>query len=116
MFYVSAYFEARRGAYYDGLLAVSRDNDWTGWCRFFLEAIQSQAQDNLSKARGILALYEEMKRRVPEMTRSQYAWRPPQQERRLAAARCRCGAFCSRKYTVTAICAACSKVLGLRRE
>lgn len=75
MFYVSAYFEARRDAYYDGLLAVSRDDDWTGWCRFFLEAVRAQAEDNLAKAQGILALYEEMKRRVPEMTRSQYAIR-----------------------------------------
>lgn len=75
MFYVSAYFEARRDAYYDGLLAVSRDDDWIGWCRFFLEAIRSQAEDNLTKAQGILALHEDMKRRVPEMTRSQYAIR-----------------------------------------
>jgi Fic family protein len=73
MFYISAYFEARRDEYYDGLLAVSRDDDWTGWCRFFLEAIRVQAEDNLAKAQGILTLYEEMKRRVPEMTRSQYA-------------------------------------------
>jgi len=75
MFYISAYFEARRDAYYDGLLAVSRDDDWTGWCRFFLEAIRTQAEDNLTKAQGILALYEDMKRRIPEMTRSQYAIR-----------------------------------------
>lgn len=75
MFYISAYFEARRDAYYDALLAVSRDDDWTGWCTFFLGAVQSQAEDNLGKAQGILALYEEMKRRVPEMTRSQYAIR-----------------------------------------
>lgn len=75
MFYISAYFEARRDEYYDGLLAVSRDDDWTGWCRFFLEAIRVQAEDNLAKAQGILTLYEEMKRRVPEMTRSQYAIR-----------------------------------------
>lgn len=75
MFYISAYFEARRDLYYDGLLAVSRDGQWTGWCRFFLEAIQAQAEDNLAKASGILTLYEEMKRRLPEMTRSQYAIR-----------------------------------------
>jgi Fic family protein len=73
MFYISAYFEARRDEYYDGLLAVSRNDDWTEWCRFFLEAIRVQAEDNLAKAQGILTLYEEMKRRVPEMTRSQYA-------------------------------------------
>ena len=32
VFYISAYLEARRDAYYDGLLVVSRDDDWTGWC------------------------------------------------------------------------------------
>ena len=74
-FYISAYFEARRDAYYDGLLAVSRDDDWTGWCRFFLEAVQVQAEDNLSKAQGIIDLYDRMKGRVTELTRSQYAIR-----------------------------------------
>lgn len=73
MFYISAYFEARRDTYYDRLLGVSRDRDWAGWCAFFLEAIQAQAEDNLAKTRAILALYEDMKRRMPEMTRSQYA-------------------------------------------
>ncbi len=73
MFYISAYFEAHRDAYYDGLLAVSRDDDWTGWCGFFLEAVRAQAEDNLAKARAILDLYEDMKRRVPELTRSRYA-------------------------------------------
>ena len=72
-FYISAYFEARRNAYYDGLLAVSRDDDWTGWCRFFLEAVRVQAEDNLAKVQGILELYERMKGRVAELTRSQYA-------------------------------------------
>ncbi len=75
VFYISAYFEARRDAYYDGLLAVSRDDDWTGWCLFFLEAVRAQAEDNLVKTKGILDLYEEMKDRVPRMTRSQYAVR-----------------------------------------
>ena len=58
MFYISAYFEARRDAYYEGLLAVSRDRDWTGWCRFFLEALRVQAEENLSKAQGIVDLYD----------------------------------------------------------
>ncbi len=73
MFYISAYFEARRDAYYEGLLAVSRDDDWTGWCRFFLEAVRAQAEENLTKAKGILALYEDMKGRVADVTRSRYA-------------------------------------------
>jgi Fic family protein len=72
-FYISAYFEARREAYYEGLLTVSRDDDWTGWCRFFLEAVREQAEANLAKSQSILNLYERMKRDVADMTRSQYA-------------------------------------------
>ncbi|WP_446831663.1 Fic family protein [Candidatus Foliamicus sp.] len=72
-FYISACLEARRNAYYDGLLAVSRDDDWTGWCRFFLEAINTQAEDDLAKMQSILNLYEEMKFLVPDLTGSRYA-------------------------------------------
>ena len=72
-FYISAYFEARREAYYEGLLSVSRDDDWTGWCRFFLEAVRSQAEDNLTKAQGIFDLYDKMKLEVAELTRSRFA-------------------------------------------
>ncbi len=75
VFYISAWFEARRDAYYDRLLAVSRDDDWTGWCRFFLEAVQSQAKDNLTKAQGIINLYNRMKGDVPNLTHSLYAIR-----------------------------------------
>ena len=75
MFYISAYFEAHRDTYYDSLLAVSRDDDWTGWCLFFLEAVRAQAEENLTKTRDILGLYEGMKDQVVNMTRSQYAIR-----------------------------------------
>lgn len=75
MFYISAGLEARREEYIERLLAVSRDDDWTGWCVFFLEAIRAQAEDNLAKARAILELYDEMKRRVPDLTRSRHAVR-----------------------------------------
>ncbi len=73
VFYISAFLEARRADYYEGLLAVSRDDDWTGWCKFFLEGVRAQAEDNLKKAKAILDLYEDMKRQVPESTRSRYA-------------------------------------------
>ena len=73
MFYISAYFEARRDAYYEGLLAVSRDDDWTGWCRFFLEAVRAQAEENLARTQGIIDLYDSMKSRVADLTRSRYA-------------------------------------------
>ena len=73
MFYISAYFEAHREDYYEGLLAVSRDDDWTGWCQFFLKAIQRQAEDILAKAQAAIDLYEAMKSQVVKLTRSQYA-------------------------------------------
>ena len=52
---------------------LSTDGDWSGWCRFFLEGVRHQAQENTQKARAILELYEELKPRVTEWTHSQYA-------------------------------------------
>ena len=72
-FYMSEYLEAHRDEYYERLLAVSRDDDWTGWCRFFLQALEKQADENTRKARAILDLYEERKHWIIERTRSQYA-------------------------------------------
>ncbi|MBF0552904.1 MAG: Fic family protein [Deltaproteobacteria bacterium] len=73
MFYLSAYLEAHREVYYERLRSISHDNDWNGWIRFFLNALIEQAHDNTAKAKAILALYERMKREVPEITHSQYA-------------------------------------------
>ncbi|MCY3946212.1 MAG: Fic family protein [Anaerolineaceae bacterium] len=72
VFYISDYLEAHRSEYYDGLLAVSKENDWTGWCRFFLGAVARQAEDNLTKVREIMLLYAEMKHRITEIGRSKY--------------------------------------------
>ncbi len=75
MFYISAYLEANRDEYYDRLLAVSRDGAWTGWCAFFLRAIQQQAVQNAAKAREILGMYESRKEWIVEQTHSQHAIR-----------------------------------------
>ncbi len=73
MFYISAYFEANRDEYYDRLLAVSRDNDWSGWCAFFLKAVQQQAEQNLERANAVLALYGKMKTQIAEVSHSQFS-------------------------------------------
>lgn len=73
MFYISAYLEANRDEYYERLLAVSRDDDWTGWCIFFLKAIQAQAEENRQKAVAILELYNRKKSEIVDSTHSQYA-------------------------------------------
>jgi len=73
MFYVSEYLERNRQEYYDRLLAVSSDDDWTGWCRFFLRALTEQASSNEQKVRQILELYESKKQLVVDATHSQYS-------------------------------------------
>jgi len=72
MFYISAYLETNRQAYYAGLQSISRDGDWDGWIRFFLTTIIEQAAANSAKAKAVLALYESMKSDIHEMTRSQF--------------------------------------------
>lgn len=73
MFYISAYFEANRDAYYDRLTAVSSQGDWTGWAMFFLKAITRQAEENKKKATAILDLYKSKKDKIAELTHSQYS-------------------------------------------
>jgi Fic family protein len=74
-FYLSEYLESQRDTYYERLLAVSRDGDWTGWCAFFLQALITQADENERKARAIVDLYNVRKDWIAEVTRSQYAVR-----------------------------------------
>jgi Fic family protein len=74
-FYLSEYLEANREEYYDRMLAVSRDDDWTGWVAFFLQGIIAQAEANTRKAQAILALHQEKRDWVVEVTHSQYAVR-----------------------------------------
>ena len=72
-FYVSAFFERNRDEYYDSLLKISSDNDWTQWIVFFLEAIVYQAEDNQKKANSILGLYEKNKVEFVSLLHSQYS-------------------------------------------
>jgi Fic family protein len=73
MFYLSEYLEANRDNYYLRLRASTNEGDWTGWIEFFLDAILQQALDNTSRVRQILDLYERMKQKITDLTRSQYA-------------------------------------------
>lgn len=72
VFYLSAYLEAHREVYYERLQGISRQGDWNGWIRFFLEAVVEQAAINTNKTKEILALYERMKQEIPKVIRSQY--------------------------------------------
>ena len=73
MFYISSFLEANRDEYYDRLLAVSQDGNWTGRCEFFLNAVKTQAASNEAKARAILELYNRKKMQMVQLTHSQYS-------------------------------------------
>ncbi len=72
-FYLSEFFEHRNVEYQDRLLAVSAEDDWTGWCEFFLTAMFTQAAENERKAREIFALYEETRNALLEVSKSAYS-------------------------------------------
>ncbi len=74
-FYISEYLLLHRNEYYDRLLAVSRDDDWSGWCAFFLLAVTEQARMNQGKAVRIMDLYNQRKNWVVDQTHSQYGVR-----------------------------------------
>lgn len=74
MFYLSEYLDEHRDEYISRLRSLGRDHEaWNRWIEFFLLAIKAQAVKNASKVREMLALYDEMKNRVIELTHSQYA-------------------------------------------
>jgi Fic family protein len=73
MFYLSEYLEAHRDEYYERLKAISAEGDWNGWIAFFLKAIAVQAKENSKRVRAIMGLYDSMKLRIHEITRSQYS-------------------------------------------
>ncbi|MBU1050848.1 Fic family protein [Candidatus Bipolaricaulota bacterium] len=53
LLYLSAYFEANRQTYYDLLLSVTHRGTWEEWIRFFLEGVESQARDAISRSHRI---------------------------------------------------------------
>ena len=71
-FYVSAAFERDRTSYYQKLRAVSSDGNWTEWCIYFLESLRSQAIEKQQKTLEIMALYEDMKTKIPTILQSAY--------------------------------------------
>ncbi len=73
MFYLSSYLEKHRDEYYLRLQNISRDGDWNGWIEFFLKAIIEQSKENSLKVKAIMELYDEMKKRIHDVTHSQYS-------------------------------------------
>lgn len=53
LLYLSAFFEATRGDYYDRLLAVSYQAAWGHWLEYFLNGVARMSADALSRAESI---------------------------------------------------------------
>lgn len=64
LLYLSAYFEAHRREYYDGLLRVSRDGAWRDWVVFFLTGVHEESRDAAHRARRLLNLQSEWHARL----------------------------------------------------
>jgi len=61
---LSAYIEPRRDRYYDALVGVSTKGDWITWTTFFLECVEQQARDTISRAGALNNLREDYRRRT----------------------------------------------------
>lgn len=69
-YYISGYFEEHKDQYIDTMRSVSEENDWEGWCKFFLKAVEDQANKNLMVVEKISGLYKEMQHRFADVLSS----------------------------------------------
>lgn len=76
MFYLSDWLERNRADYYRHLRGLSANPPaWNAWVSFFLMGMEAQAQANVKTAASILALYERLKDRILEISRSTWSIR-----------------------------------------
>jgi Fic family protein len=58
---VSTWFEARRTSYYDALLGVSTDGDWSTWVEFFAQGLAESAEAARRRMLALAAVQDELK-------------------------------------------------------
>jgi Fic family protein len=68
--YLSLFFKQNRDRYYELLQAVRVDGDWEGWLSFYLQGIESTAENAYSTARRLVALFESDRKRLETHKRS----------------------------------------------
>ena len=64
LLYLSAYFERRRGDYYDRLQAVRERGEIEEWLQFFLAGVAEEANDAVSRAEALVDLRERYRQRL----------------------------------------------------
>ena len=63
LFYLSSYIRRNRNEYTDLLLAVNEEGEWNAWLEFFLDGIREQADEAFSRAKLLLQLRTEYRKR-----------------------------------------------------
>lgn len=71
LLYLSSYFERRRDDYYTGLQGVRERGDMNAWLQFYLEGVETQANDAVRRAERLIDLREKYRARVTASTRGQ---------------------------------------------
>ena len=64
LLYLSAFFEAARRDYYDGLRRVSERGEWNEWLEYFLQGVARMSEDALSRAARINSNLIEWQKKV----------------------------------------------------
>jgi Fic family protein len=64
LLYLSAFFEASRRDYYDGLRGVSERGAWNDWLEYFLLGVGRMSEDALNRATRINGLLAEWQKKV----------------------------------------------------
>lgn len=72
-FYISEFFDENRDQYVENLRKISAAKDWEHWILFFLQAVSTQAKRNSEKANQVLSLYNELRNKIVEITKSPQA-------------------------------------------
>ena len=72
MFYLSEYLESNRDNYYAKLNDISTKGKWDDWINFYLKAVKEQGRKNAKRVENILKLYEEVRIKIRDLTRSEY--------------------------------------------
>lgn len=67
LLYLSAYLEHNRDEYYDTLLQISKNSDWSRWIRFFLRGVTEQATDANYRFHHLLDLHNNWREKVKDL-------------------------------------------------
>lgn len=72
-FNISSCLERDRDEYFNCLKAISKQNNWLEWIRFYLQTVRRAADENHEQVKGMLSLYRRTLKDAQNATRSRFA-------------------------------------------